>query len=169
MVVVALIVAALLLANSPRHTPKTVSAGPVPISSVTVWIVPPQQYPDNASEAVYTFDRSNKTEWYSDHYNTSNFSDLGGEGLAVHLSNSAALHQLRVTSYTLGWAASTYVADAATDPTTLAGWGAPTDSQSNIQGDATFNLSGRQGNWVLLYMTNTGPKLRIGIAELAVS
>jgi hypothetical protein len=51
----------------------------------------------------------------------------------------------------------------------LAGWGTPSDTQSDISGNATFNLAGRQGSWVMLYMTNTGPADKIGIAELVVS
>jgi len=169
--VAALIVAALLL-GSGHHQQGPGGSGvtSIPIASVAVWIPPTQQTPDHPGEAQYSIDGNPKTQWLSDQYPSSNFEPYGGEGLVLHLSSSTTMHQLQVSSYTQGWAASTYIADS--EPTTLAGWGSATDSRTNIAGNATFNLGGRQGTWVLFYMTNTGRTgnyNQIAIQELSLS
>jgi len=68
---------------------------------VSVWIVPPQQYPDNPARRVNTFGRQTPERMAGVVLRfRRNFGGEGGEGLAIRLSSSAALHQLKVTSYT---------------------------------------------------------------------
>lgn len=171
--VAGLVVAALLLTGGGHHRTTGVSSGPsassVPISiaTVKVWVVPPQHSPDNPGEVKYTYDGNPNTYWSTDRYATSNFGGYGGEGLAIEVNGTRALHQLHVTSISQGWAASTYVAQA--DEPTLAAWGQPTAQKSDIPGSTTFDLGGRQGRWVMLWMTNTGPRLSLDINELSVS
>jgi hypothetical protein len=164
-----LVVAGLLLTG---HRPSRSSGSPVDssvplaISAVHVWIVPPMHTPDFPDLVRNTYDGNPSTAWHTVWYTTPAFGGLGGEGLAIHLSSSDALHQLQVTSPTQGWAASTYVASQ--DRSTLAGWGQPTSVHSDIAGSATFDLGGRRGSWILLWMTNTGPAHEVYVDELAV-
>ena len=159
-----MIVAGLLLDGSRHHDGP---AAPVTIAGVSVWIVPPQRHADNPSEVGNTYDGNPRTYWSTVKYFGRNFGGYGGEGLAVHLSGVQPLHHMAVTSFTTGWAASTYV--SASDAPTLAGWGVPTAQQSNVDGSTTFDLGGRAGSWVLLWMTDTGPTLTLEINELHVS
>lgn len=148
-------------------TPPAQAATPVGIGSVSVWIVPPMKNPDNPDQVGRTFDGNPQTTWSSAVYTRADFGGWGGEGLAVHLTRRARVTELVVTSPTVGWAASTYVSD--TEPTTLAGWGPATATQPDVAGSTTFDLAGRTGSWVMLWMTNTGPALSVQVGQLRVS
>jgi hypothetical protein len=172
LIVGVLIVAALLLGSGHHGKGSGGLLAPIPIATVTVWIQPPfQTVPDDPGEAGYTHDGNVRTAWQSTTYPSSNFGKYVGEGLAIHVSPSTTLHQLKVTSYNQGWAATTYVADSSAPR--LAEWGTPTDQKSNNPTVTTFDLGGRQGSWILLWMTNTGTGSalanQISIAELDVS
>jgi serine/threonine protein kinase len=164
-----LVVAGLLMSGGPRRSQGSQSAGrssAITISSVKVWIVPPMRTPDFPNLVRFTYDGNPRTYWHTVGYYSANFGGYGGEGLAIHLDGVHTLRQLQVTSISQGWAASTYVANS--EGSTLAAWGPPTDSRSRIPGSTTFSLGGRRGSWVLLWMTNTGPKLTLDINELVV-
>ncbi|HMC39445.1 MAG TPA: hypothetical protein VKI19_07265, partial [Acidimicrobiales bacterium] len=92
-----------------------------------------------------------------------------GIGLEVELSAAARLHTLSVISPTLGWAGSAYVSDAPIQSgQPLSAWGPATSTTSGIAGNATFQLGGRTGRYVLLWITNLGPADMARIAELSV-
>jgi tRNA A-37 threonylcarbamoyl transferase component Bud32 len=179
-VVAALVVGALLLSDRPSGrrqttttTPPVTPAAPVKIRAVSVWM-DNDRSPDNTDETKYTIDGKASTAWQTVVYqgiDKATFSGLyTGEGLAIELTGRRSVAQLKVTSTTQGWAASTYVSD--TEPATgapVSSWGDPTVSHANIDGDATFDLKGRKGRWVLLWLTNIGPLGQASINELSIT
>jgi hypothetical protein len=179
-VLAALVVGGVLLFDQPggKSRPPAPSKGttpatPVKIGAVTVWMNNFRS-PDNTNQTKYTIDGNPSTAWQTDPYlnpNRATFSGLySGEGLAMKLTGRRTVAELHVTSSTKGWAASTYVADA--EPATgasVTSWGRPTASHANIDGDATFTLDGRRGQWVLLWLTNIGPLGQASINELSVT
>jgi hypothetical protein len=90
--------------------------------------------------------------------------------LEIQLAGPAKLHHLVVTSPTTGWAAKSYVSTSAIDGSQgIGAWGQPTDSLTGINGSTSFNLAGRQGQWVLLWITNLGPTFQAKVAEISVN
>ncbi len=168
--VAAVVVAVLLLGGqhrSPGGTSGSGGAASVGIAGVTVWIVPPQRTPDNPAEVRNTYDANPQTSWSTVDYKSRNFGGFGGEGLAIELDGAHPLHRLSVESPTTGWTAATYV--SAGRAQSLVGWGPATAQRSGINGATTFDLGGRTGRWVLLWMTYTGPGMNIQINEVKVS
>jgi hypothetical protein len=184
-VLLAVIVGAILIANhggadrkgaagaatGPDGTTTTAAAA---VRSVNVWMNTTAHPPDNASQTGNAFDAKTSTVWQTDQYRGFDARHFGGlytgEGLAIHLTGTGALTRLEVESTTRGWAASTYV--ASTEPSTgspVSAWGTPTASKTDIDGNVTFELGGRKGSWVLLWLTDLGPSARASIAEVTVS
>jgi serine/threonine-protein kinase len=107
------------------------------------------------------------TTWATDHYTNTHFGTLkDGVGIAVRLNGQQKVGRLSISSPTQGWAAQVYVADAPADD--LAGWGKPVDSQTGIHGNIEFDLHGRSGGAVLLWITELGSKNTVEIGELAI-
>jgi serine/threonine-protein kinase len=177
LVVAGAVVAALLLTGhgrtpSPASAAGTTSPPPSPyrVTDVTVYMVGDRP-PDNPSETPLTFDGNPATAWHTEVYTTPTFGNLyPGIGLAVQLDASHTLHQVKVTSSTMGWSAQTYVS-AVPVPSArpLSSWGTPTDTRTDIAGSATFSLAGRAGQWVLLWITSLGPARTAEIAEISVT
>ncbi|MBW3574071.1 MAG: protein kinase [Actinobacteria bacterium] len=95
------------------------------------------------------------TAWTTEEYRRRDLGGLKpGVGLVLTLARATELDALAVTSPTRNWAASVYVADTA--PSDLDGWGQPVTSQEGIAGDVTFDLAGRRGAAVLLWITDLG-------------
>jgi len=173
LVVAGAVVAAILLSGR-NHNQATKGGSPpaaatAQISSVTPFMV--NGTPDDAAGLRYTYDGNPATSWHSDLYSTPAFGNLyPGMGLAIEVSGAATLHDLVVTSPTTGWAARTYVSNAAvTSGQPVSAWGQPTDSRTGLTGSATFSLGGHRGQWILLWLTNLGPARQIVINELSVS
>jgi serine/threonine-protein kinase len=175
-IAVAVVMAILLVGRNRRPTASahgSGSAASVHITSVSPFMVNGRP-PDDPTGLAFTFDGNPATYWQSDDYHDATFDNLyPGMGLAIQLSASAALHHLVVTSPTVGWAAQTYVSS-----TSVAGgqpvsaWGGVTDSQSDIAGSATFSLGGRNGQWVLLWLTrlgSVGSYFQIRINDLSIN
>jgi len=122
---------------------------------------------ENEPRARLAIDGDPATNWNSDRYNTRAFGGLKpGVGLVLELDRAGDLTALSVTSATSGWSAAVYVADRpAAD---LAGWGEPVTRQSDVSGDAAFDLGGRKGAAVLLWITDPGTANRVEVAEMAV-
>jgi serine/threonine protein kinase len=158
------------VANSGRG-----STAALPIQAVTVWMDASAKghTPDNPAETGNVFDGKASTLWQTDPYLGRSAATFGGyydgEGLAIHLRSGQTLARLVVSSPSSGWAASTYV--AASEPpsfSSLSGWGRATDSHRDIaSGTTTFALSGRRGQWILLWLTYLGPAHQVGISEVA--
>ncbi|HET6874432.1 MAG TPA: serine/threonine-protein kinase [Acidimicrobiales bacterium] len=172
------LVGGILLATSgsPHHssqggTSSTVHLGQgVSISQVGVFM-DNRRTPDNPDKATLTIDGNPSTTWSTDQYHSPTFGNLyDGIGLEIQLQSATALGHLSVTSPTSGWAASTYVsATPISSGQSISAWGTATDSKSGIGGNTTFNLAGRQGQYVLLWITNLGPADMAQVAELAVT
>ena len=172
------LVGVILLATSgsPHHsaqggTNPTVHLGQaVSISQVGVFM-DNRRTPDNPDKAALTIDGNPSTAWSTDQYHSPTFGNLyDGIGLEIQLQSATALGHLSVSSPTSGWAASTYVsATPISSGQSISAWGSATDSKSGIAGNTTFNLAGRQGQYVLLWITNLGPADMAQVAELAVT
>src|SRR5205807_2223331 len=74
---------------------------------------------------------------------------------------------LHVVSPTKGWSAQVYVASA--PGAVLADWGQPVAQQTGINGEVTFDLGGRTGAAVLLWLTDPGAANHAEINEVTVS
>ncbi|MGH9245828.1 MAG: protein kinase domain-containing protein [Acidimicrobiales bacterium] len=123
---------------------------------------------DLASRVI---DGSDDTEWQTEGYASRGFGNLkDGVGLVFSLSEARRLVALRVSSPSDGWSADAYVADQA--PDTLGGWGEPVASVDDIgAGEAAFDLSGRNGRFVLLWITdlaNDGDAFRVRITDAVI-
>ncbi len=125
---------------------------------------------DNANKTGLAFDGNPATFWSTDQYGSRAFGHLyPGIGLVIQLASSTKVHTLAVTSTTQGWSASTYV--STTDVPTgraVGQWGTPTDSKAGIAGNATFDLAGQKGRFVLLWITYLGVTRSAQVAELSV-
>jgi len=107
------------------------------------------------------------TAWATSRYSTRDFGNLKqGVGLYVELAGVRSLQQLLVRSPTRGWAAAVYVADR--PGTDLADWGTPVDRRTAIDGTAAFDLDGRAGRAVLLWITDPGEGNKAEVAEMTV-
>jgi serine/threonine-protein kinase len=123
---------------------------------------------ENEAQARLAVDGDPNTMWATDRYNTRAFGGLKpGVGLVLQLGQAADLNRLQVRSGTSGWAASVYVADQ--PATQLAAWGEPVATRSGITGDATFDLQGKEGSALLLWITDPGADRRAEIAEVTVA
>ena len=181
LVAVALIVVAVVgvvlsrSSSSGHHPPSTAStplATPATIKNVSVFHL--ERDADDAKGVRASFDGNPNTAWTTDQYFGPRFAGLRphGFGLAIALNGRHKLHQLAVTSPTQGWSAQVYVADAIPAKPSLAPWGPPVDSKQTIEGSTSFSLGGREGAYVLLWLTDTGRTSRFfqtSIAELSVS
>ena len=176
-VIGALVAVGLLLTGGSGHSSggsgaaTTVPAGAArQIEGVSVYLPVSGHSLDNANQTSLAFDGNPATAWSTDRYRSPTFGNLyPGIGLAIEVSGSSTLRTLTVTSPTVGWSASSYVSPTAVATgQPVSSWGSPTDSKSAINGSTTFNLGGRKGRYVLLWITNLGPSLSAQVAELAV-
>ena len=172
-VAVAAVVVASLLMLGRAPASRSTSGTAVAIHSVKVYLDVTGYPPDDPEGTPLTFDGNPHTRWWTEQYlgpDRSHFGGLyGGEGLAIRLVGRARLSSLRVTSSTVGWSASTYVSDHPVGQgQPLSEWGPPVSDRSDINGSTTFDLVGRTGSWVLLWLTDLGPAGRANVAELNV-
>ena len=123
---------------------------------------------ENPRQTTNVLDGDRSTEWHSNRYDGPAFAGLkDGLGLVFRLDRPVRLAELKAFSPIRGWSASVYV--AAAPGQTLADWGAPVAQRAEIAGDATFDLSGRQGGAVLLWITDPGPSHRAEITDVTLS
>jgi serine/threonine-protein kinase len=121
---------------------------------------------DNVGELPNIFDGNASTVWESDVYHGPNFGGSGGFGLALQLVGPHTLHELLVQTPMHEWGAEIFVRSSYASR--VSGWGPPTGSGSNLNGNSRFSLGGRRGEWVLLWMTDPGPTRQAVIAEISV-
>ncbi|HET7487921.1 MAG TPA: protein kinase [Acidimicrobiales bacterium] len=148
-----------------RATPTTAAAGtPVRVAAAHGFD-PLGDGSENDDQAHLVTDGNPTTTWNTQHYNTRAFGGLKpGVGLVLELAGPADLASLHVDSATDQWAAAVYVADS--PASSLAGWGQPVAQASGIRGDADFDLAGRRGAAVLLWITDPGTSNRAEIGEV---
>ncbi len=168
--VIALVAIAVLLQGDDGDGVPQQTAGAdaeVPITLDSVRSFDPEGPTDEENEALVgrAHDGNVKTAWRSDRYNSRPFGGLkAGVGLILRLAEPRALDHLEVRSSSSGWAASVYVAERGGDR--LDDWGSPVATRKGIDGDAGFDLLGRNGGAVLLWITDPGTQRRIEIAEV---
>jgi hypothetical protein len=158
----------------------TIAVGPVTISSAK----PFDPFGDNNEDdedAPKTFDGNAATFWHTEYYQDRKFSSSPtkkGVGLILSTDRVAKLGQLTVSSPTQDWAAQVYVSD--TTHETLAEWGDPVATKANVKGAGTFDLQGRPGKFVLLWITDLGsgppapgatgpPNVTVLVTEVAIT
>jgi hypothetical protein len=146
--------------------PGGAAAAPVRIASATSFD-PETDGKENEDRVRNAIDGDQGTSWNTDRYSGPNFGNLKkGVGLVFTLAGPAKLTQLKAFSPVEGWSAAVYVAER--PASSLEGWGEPVAQQSDIAGDVTFDLGGRTGGAVLLWITNPGPANRAEITDVAL-
>jgi serine/threonine-protein kinase len=108
------------------------------------------------------------TVWSTEQYGSSTFGGLKpGVGVILKLDGPHKLKELKVTSPSTGWAAQVLVADSV--KTSLDAWGSPAATKKGIgAGTTTFDLGGRTGGAVLLWITDLGEGSAVSVGELRV-
>ncbi|MGH9126069.1 MAG: protein kinase domain-containing protein [Acidimicrobiales bacterium] len=176
LVTAALIVVIIVAADhGSGHKPNSVSstssaaAKPIVIQNASVFHL--ERDADDSQDVGNAIDGNPNTAWQTDIYNTPSYAGLRpqGLGLALTLGSSQALHQLKVTSPTMGWSAEVFVANGVPDPPSLGPLGSPLAAQQGINGSTVFNLDGHKGQAILLWITYLGPSDRVAIAEVSAS
>ena len=110
---------------------------------------------ENNDQAPNATDGDPATYWQTQGYNDAAIKTKPGVGLYVTLSNGTAMSALKVNSPTSGWSAEIYVSDGPKDD--LTSWGAPVTGKSDIPaGTTSFDLGGKKGGAVLIWITNLG-------------
>lgn len=128
---------------------------------------------ERGAEAGAVLDGDEATTWRTEGYDTVDFGGLGksGVGLTLSLAEAAELEELVISSPSSGWAAEVYVADAVAGD--LTGWGEPVDAAEGLSGTVAFDLDGRRGGAVLLWITGlAGPdddgRFRVQVADVGI-
>jgi hypothetical protein len=164
-VAAALIVAGVLLTRGtndehatapPPGSGTTAPHGPLSITSIASFD-PQGDHTEADDQLPKAIDGDPNTYWHTEYYNDRNFSSSPtkhGVGVVVGTAKATALSSLQVTSPTKDWAAQVYVSDQKHDA--LADWGKPVATLTGIQGNASFDLHGAQGQYVLLWITDLG-------------
>lgn len=128
---------------------------------------------EHDDEAPLAVDGDLATAWTSEEYNSrEDFQGIKpGVGLVLTLDQAAELGELVVDTGAdfTGWSAAVYV--AASPASDLAGWGDPVRTQEGVEGAASFDLTGREGGAVLLWFTDlgTGAPTRAVVNEVGLS
>jgi serine/threonine-protein kinase len=143
------------------------TGAPVPIASVSSFDPQGPDQEEHEELTHFVIDKQPTTSWRTETYRAANFGVKDGVGLVFTLDGGGhQLGRLRVASPNQGWAASVYVADTA--PDTIEGWGEPVTRAEGLTGGAEFDLQGREGGAVLLWITEPGAGNRASIAEVTL-
>ena len=146
------------------------SGEPLPIVDIKTLDPPNGDGSENDDLAPLALDDDPASAWSTDQYDSRTFGNLKtGVGIYVELEADAPLGSLEVASPTQGWAAQVYVTER--PGAALADWGEPVAEQADIAGNATFDLQGKQGRFVLLWLTDLGnapPRVYVEITNLDV-
>ncbi len=151
-------------ANDP--TPTTVAPTVTPtIRRVQAFDPPPGDGIEDDQDLGKLTDGDPSTFWHTETYDAAPlFGVKEGVGLNVELDGSSKLHSLVVNSPSAGWNARVYVSKGAPGAT-LASWGKPVADKSAIAaGSTTFDLNGRTGTHVLLWITRLTASGRVTIS-----
>lgn len=112
---------------------------------------------ENDNLAPLAIDGDPTTAWSTDQYKAPGrkFGNIKkGVGIYVELADEAALGSLEVASPMQGWAAQVYVSDGPGQE--LTDWGDPVAEATDIAGNASFDLGGAEGRFVMLWLTDLG-------------
>ncbi len=117
---------------------------------------PPGSRAEHDDELPFLVDGDPATAWSTETYSRRDFGGLKpGVGVVLQLDGQHRFDELRVTSPSDGWSAEVVVAD--TPKPTREAWGQAVASKKSIgEGSTTFDLKGRTGGAVLLWITDLG-------------
>ena len=148
---------------------ESVEAAPLRITGAQAFDPPPGSGTEHDDEVGFLFDGNASTAWSTETYATARFGGLKrGVGVVVTLAAGTALDELTITSQSSGWSGQVFVADGPKGA--LAGWGEAVAARSGIgRGDTTFDLKGRRGAAVLIWVTELGIGNRVTLGEITVS
>jgi serine/threonine-protein kinase len=150
-------------------TPTTLAGG-APIRPVAAVDFDPNGSAGEHPELVpLAIDGNTSTAWTTEKYSSRDVGKLkGGVGLIIDLGAPHTVDTVTVRSPTTGWSGSVYVADAKNND--VAAWGSPV-STTNADGDATFQMDGAQGRYVLVWFTDlgNGTPSQMSVSEVEVT
>jgi eukaryotic-like serine/threonine-protein kinase len=127
---------------------------------------PPGDGHEHDSDLPKLTDGDPNTVWTTEHYDTGFAGLKQGVGFTLVLNSPQKLGHLQIVSPTKAWSASVYV--AASPKTELAQWGAPVASHV-VNGTTTFDLHGRQGAAVLVWITDLGRNQAVAVGEATLT
>jgi len=142
----------------------------IPTPTPLAFDPPPGSGIEHDDELPFLVDADPSSVWRTENYNTSRFGGLKpGVGVILQLDGPHKLEELTVTSPSKGWSAEILVADA--PRTTRDAWGQPVSTKRSIaEGSTTFDLAGRTGGAVLLWITDLGEgNTVVSIGELRLA
>ena len=128
---------------------------------------PPGDGEEHDTDLPKLFDGNPATTWSTEHY-TDGLSGARKEGVGfvLVLNSPQRLGHLQIVSPTRGWSASVYV--AANAKSQLSQWGTPIGSHV-VNGTTTFDLHGRTGAAVLVWITDLGRNQSVAIGEATLT
>ena len=142
----------------------------VSVLSAGAFDPPPGSGEEHDEELGFLIDGDPATAWTTEQYGNRRFGGLkSGVGFVLNLNGSRALNQLEVTSEARGWSASVYVADGAKPSAPPGEWGEPAATQVGIDGTATFDLGGKQGSVVLVWITDLGEGDAVSVGDVRLT
>ncbi len=148
------------------------AAGPKGIGTMTplAFDPPPGSGVEHDELLTLLIDGDPATVWRTENYGSNLFGGLKpGVGVVLRLDGTHKLKELKVTSPSKGWTAEVVVADA--PAATRDAWGrAVASKKAGSDGSMTFDLDGRTGGAVLLWITDLGEGGSVvSIGELKLS
>ena len=117
------------------------------------------------------FDNDSSTAWKTETYGHRSLGFLKpGVGVVVQLEKSISLRSVEIETAAIGWSGEIYVSN--TIGASLEAWGSPVALIEASSGTADVDLTGNNGQMVLLWITDLGdapPSLKIEITEIRIS
>ena len=165
LIVTALIVAGVLLTRegsgpngtgAPTTTQAGAAAAPIPLQAVASFDPMGDNKSENPNDIAKAVDGNPQTSWSTEWYFNRKFASgqKTGVGLILKAPEKTKLGTLTVASPTQNWAAQVFVSDG--QGATLDDWGTAVAQQTDIKGNATFDLGGTEGQFILVWITDLG-------------
>ncbi len=112
---------------------------------------------ENDDILTLAIDERVDTAWESRGYGTRTFDGIDGVGVILDLGTDLTVRSLQVSSYDEGWSGEVYISNRPAP--SLAEWGASGGEIRNAaSGDFTVKLTPTKGRYVLIWITDLGPK-----------
>ena len=158
--------AGLRFAETNKRTPGT----PLAIASIRSFD-PLGNNEENDDILPLAIDGRVDTAWESRGYGTRTFDGKDGVGVTLDLGADRTVRSLGVNSYDEGWSGEVYISNRPAP--SLAEWGASAGEIRNAnRGDFTVELTPTNGRYVLVWITDLGPKrgtrYKAALSELRV-
>lgn len=180
-VIVALVVIALLVVNTAAgrrllsSEPTTTTTQPQPHTvaiSTTRSFDPADRNGglENESTTRNAVDADPLTSWSTEAHPSRTFGgSRSGVGLIIRLAETTPVATISIDSPSKGWTVTAYMGDGS--PTTLADWGTPVTTATDIRGHVTLDLDGAEGDAILLWITDLGdgPPWQVAITDVIVT